>query len=66
MRTVHKTYQDPQRAYPVGICSQCGRDLYPGSPCWRLCGQSLCGDCLLPWLVEELAAFRVRWEEARQ
>ena len=51
MRTVHKTYQDPQRAYPVGICSQCGRDLYPGSPCWRLCGQSLCGDCLLPWLM---------------
>jgi len=66
LRIVHKTHRDPQRAYPAGVCTLCGRELYPGSPCWRLGGRNICGDCLVPWLMDELAAFRVGWEEARR
>ncbi len=66
LRTTRKKTRDSQRVRPVGQCSRCGGEAYPGDLCWRLGGQTLCEDCLTPWLLAELAPFcTVRGEVGR-
>ena len=60
MRYIRKRHRDPQRAVLVEQCACCGGELYPGNPCWRLAGRTLCEDCVVPWLLRELAPFRGR------
>ena len=55
MRTIPKKQRDPQRARPVSRCAQCGMELYPGALRWQLNGLVLCEDCVVPWLLAELA-----------
>lgn len=60
LRYIRKNHRDLQRMAPVEQCARCGRELYPGNPCWRLGGGALCEDCVVPWLLQELAPFRGR------
>lgn len=64
MRRIYKREADPQRARSAGACARCGGELYRGCPCWELGGARWCEACLVRALLEELAPFRVRWEEA--
>lgn len=66
MRTIHKRYPDPQRAFPAAECFRCGGELYHGDMCWRLSGRVLCEQCAASWLLEELSACRIRLKEVRQ
>ena len=60
LRYIRKKQMDPQRESPAAECACCGGDLYPGSPCWRFWGRTLCEDCVVPWLLHELAPHRGR------
>ena len=60
LRYIRKKQPDLQRAAPAEECARCGRELYPGSPCWRFWGRTLCEDCVVPWLLRELATHRGR------
>ena len=66
MRTVHKNHRDTQRTFPAAECCLCGGELYRGEVCWRLAGRILCEDCVVPWLLDELADFRLRLREVRK
>ncbi len=66
MRTVHKKNRDVQRTFPAAECAFCGGELYRGDVCWRLCGRVLCGDCVVPWLLDELSSCRTRLREVEQ
>ena len=63
MRKVAKKQRDRQRTLPVGQCSRCGREFYPGTLCWRIAGMTLCEACFGPWIQEELAAYCLPAEE---
>lgn len=65
MRTIHKRHRDSQRAVPAGECARCGGEVYPGCACWRFGNRILCEDCVVPWLLEELSACRIRLREVR-
>ena len=60
LRYIRKKQPDLQRAAPAEECARCGRELYPGNPCWRFWGRTLCEDCVVPWLLQELAPYRGR------
>ena len=62
MRIVHKRYRDAQRACPAAECALCGGELYRGDVCWRFSGRVFCEDCVVRWLVDELAPYRLIWE----
>lgn len=66
MKPFLKRQSDLQRVRPVGECTRCGVELYPGGDCWRIGGQVLCGDCVAEWIREELAPFRVKLEEVER
>ena len=55
MRMSHTNHQDPQRAPVRSQCTRCGGEIYAGSSLWQLNGQILCRDCLIEWLMRELA-----------
>ena len=59
MRIVHKRHRDAQRAYPAAACAQCGGELYRGDERWRLAGRTLCKECVVQLLLEELAPCRL-------
>jgi len=63
LRIVHKRHRDAQRAYPAAECALCGGELYRGDACWRLHGRVICEDCVVPWLMDELAPYRLRLRE---
>lgn len=54
MRITQKKHRDPQRLRPMGECSRCGAEQYPGGVCWRVNGQVICEDCALAWLLAAL------------
>ena len=60
LRYIRKKQPDLQRAAPAEECARCGRELYPGNPCWRFWDRTLCEDCVVPWLLRELATHRGR------
>ena len=60
LRYIRRHHPDPQRVPPAETCHRCGAELYPGSPCWRFWGRTLCDECVAPWLLQELAAHRGR------
>ena len=60
LRYIRKRRTDLQRAVPAEECTCCGRELYPGNPCWHFWGRTLCEDCVVPWLLQELAPYRGR------
>lgn len=66
MRITRKRSRDAQRLYPSARCVRCGGELYAGAPCWVLGGRTLCEDCLVPWLLAELAPFHIRCGEVRR
>ena len=66
MRYIPKKPRDPQRAVPAGRCALCGGELYSGSSCWRLCGRILCEDCVLQWVLAELAPYHTVCGEVRK
>lgn len=66
MRIIPKRHRDPQRRVPAGECALCGGDLYPGQHVWKLWGRLLCEDCAARWVLEELAACRIRLGEVEQ
>lgn len=66
MRAIRKRQNDLQRVPPVGQCTRCGAELYPTGCCWRLRGQILCESCAVAWIREELAPYRVTWEEMEE
>jgi len=55
--TEEKKQKDIQRLHSQGQCTRCGGELYPGALRWQLWGQVLCEDCLLPWVMAELAPY---------
>ena len=57
MYTEEKKQKDIQRAQPHGQCTRCGGELYPGTLRWQLWGQVLCEECLVPWIMAELAPY---------
>ena len=63
MRIVHKRHRDAQRAFPAAECALCGGELYRGDACWRLSGRTVCEDCVVPWLMDGLAPYRLRLRE---
>ena len=58
MRTIQKRHRDIQRAFPAGICALCGGELYGGEQGWRIRGRLLCRDCVVSWVLDELAPWR--------
>ena len=62
MRIVHKRHRDAQRAFPAAECALCGGELYRGDVCWRLSRQTVCEACVVRWLLDELAPYRLLWE----
>lgn len=64
MRTIRKKHRDSQRDFPAAACALCGGELYRGEVCWRMNGRLLCQDCVVPWLLDELAPCRIRLKEA--
>lgn len=66
MKPIIKRQNDLQRVRPVGECARCAEELYPGSCCWRIGGQTLCKKCTVEWVLEELAPFRAYCEEVER
>lgn len=66
MRIKHAHCGDLQRVRPITRCTLCDRELYHGTGIWQLNGQILCRDCLMEWLLGELAPYHSICGEAKQ
>ncbi len=53
MRRINRRTRDRERMSPIGICTLCGLELYPGQRYLRAWGCTVCGSCLVRLLAGE-------------
>lgn len=51
MRVVRRKTKDRERAVPIGVCTLCGLESYPGQSFVRIWGNTVCRDCLIRLLT---------------